>query len=128
MAARETQPGGCGLRVLIVEDNSDGRESMRMLLTLLGAQVDTAADGIEGVRKALAEHPDVAIIDIGLPGLDGYEVARQIRAALGRRTVLLAYTAYDGEDVARRIREAGFDAHAVKPDGLERLLPRLGLG
>src|SRR5262249_14589155 len=89
--------------ILLVEDNPDGRESLRLLLSLLGHQVDVAADGIEGVRKALAVHPDVALIDIGLPRLDGYEVARRIRAALGPKVVLLAYTAYDDEDTGWRV-------------------------
>ena len=71
--------------VLIVEDNPDGRESLRMLLELLGYRVEVAQDGYEGVEKALTHHPKVGLIDIGLPGLDGYEVARRLRSALQRR-------------------------------------------
>jgi CheY-like chemotaxis protein len=108
--------------VLVVEDNLDGRETLRTLLELFGHHVEAAEDGIEGVQKALAHHPDVALIDIGLPRLDGFEVARQIRAALGRRIKLIAYTAYDQPETNQRIREAGFDAHLVKPVNLELLL------
>lgn len=111
--------------ILIIEDNPDGRESLRMLLNLLGYRVDVAADGIEGVRKALAVHPDVAIVDIGLPYLNGYQVARRIRAALGSDVVLIAYTAYDQEETQRRVVDAGFDAHLVKPADFETLRPLL---
>ncbi|MGH7170828.1 MAG: response regulator [Gemmataceae bacterium] len=112
--------------VLLIEDNPDGRESLRMLLSFLGHQVDVAADGVEGVQKALARHPDVALVDIGLPRLDGYQVARRIRAALGQNVVLIAYTAYDDADTERRVIEAGFDAHLVKPIELRELAPWLG--
>src|SRR5947208_413277 len=81
-------------RILVVEDNRDGREVLRTLLELLGNQVETAADGAEGVLKALAFQPDIALIDIGLPRLDGYQVARRLRAALGNRVILLAQTGY----------------------------------
>ena len=111
--------------ILLIEDNADGRESLRMLLSYLGHRVDVAADGVEGVQKALVGHPDLALVDIGLPRLDGYEVARRIRAALGESVVLVAYTAYDSEDVKRRIIEAGFDAHLVKPIELSELTPWL---
>jgi len=112
--------------ILLVEDNADGRESLRLLLSYLGHQVDVAADGVEGVKKALAGHPDVAIVDIGLPGFDGYQVARRIRAALGQNVVLIAYTAYDDVDTQQRVAEAGFDAHLVKPIELCELAPWLG--
>ncbi len=112
-------------RVLLIEDNPDGRESLRMLLTYLGHNVEVAADGEEGVRKALSVVPDVALVDIGLPRMDGYEVARRIRAALGHTTVLLAYTAYDGEEAKGRVAAAGFDAHLIKPLDLSELTPWL---
>jgi two-component system, sensor histidine kinase len=111
--------------VLIVEDNPDGRESLRLLLELLGYQVEVAADGVEGVRKALQGHPEVAIVDIGLPRLDGYQVARKVRNALGPDVLLIAYTACDAEEVGRRVSEAGFDVHLVKPAALEQLAPCL---
>ena len=112
--------------ILLIEDNPDGRESLRLLLSFLGHQVDVAADGVEGVQKALACHPDVALVDIGLPLLDGYQVARRIRAALGHSVVLIAYTAYDGPDTEQRVAAAGFDAHLIKPIELSELVPWLG--
>lgn len=125
MVATPRSSGVRGTRVLIIEDNPDGRESLRLLLSLLGFEVDVAADGREGLRKALDGHPEVAIIDLGLPGLDGFEVARRVRAALGRRVVLLAYSAYARDDAPCRVREAGFDAHLVKPATLEEFMPWL---
>jgi len=110
---------------LLIEDNPDGRESLRMLLTLLGHQVDAAADGVEGLRKALETQPEIAIIDIGLPRMNGLQVARRIRAALGRDIVLIACTAYDRADIGDRVIEAGFDAHLVKPIELSELDPWL---
>src|SRR6266478_5890377 len=80
---KKALPRNSGPRILIVEDNADGRESLRLLLELLGHQVVAAEDGLQGLKMALAERPDVALIDIGLPGLDGYEVARRIRRVLG---------------------------------------------
>src|SRR4051812_35070412 len=80
--------------ILVVEDNRDIRNSLRTLIGLLGHQVEVAADGVEGLQKALDLQPRVALIDIGLPGLDGYAVARRLRAAFGREMVLVAYTAY----------------------------------
>ncbi len=112
--------------ILVIEDNPDGRESLRMLLDCLGYHVDVASNGLEGLQKALATHPDVAIVDIGLPLLDGYQVARRIRAALGQNISLIAYTAYDGPETQRRVQEAGFDAHLVKPIELTELAPWLG--
>jgi len=111
--------------ILLIEDNPDGRESLRILLSMMGYRVDVAADGIEGVQTALAVHPDIAIVDIGLPQLDGYQVARRIRAAFGRRILLIAYTAYDEADTGRLVDEAGFDAHLVKPVELSELIPWL---
>ena len=93
--------------------------------TLDGHRVQVARDGPEGVELALAAAPDVAFIDIGLPRIDGYEVGRRIRAALGKRVLLVALTGYGQEQDHRRSREAGFDAHLVKPvsyDDLTRLL------
>lgn len=112
--------------ILLIEDNPDGRESLRMLLSYLGHRVDVAADGVEGVRKALTLHPDIVLVDIGLPLMDGYQVARRIRAALGRNVLLIAYTAYDSADTEQRVAEAGFDAHLVKPIELSELTPWLG--
>jgi len=105
-----------GLRVLIVEDNLDGRESLRELLELWGHDVDVAANGTEGLVKAFAGHPDAALIDIGLPELDGNEVARRIRAVVDSdRLALIAMTGYGQPEDRRRAIEAGFDTYLVKP-------------
>jgi CheY-like chemotaxis protein len=105
------------LKVLLVEDNHDARTTLRMLLTIAyGHTVYEAADGASGVQSALDLKPDVALIDLGLPDLDGYEVARRIRAVLDRRAILLvALTGYGTAEDQRRAREAGFDIHLVKP-------------
>jgi two-component system, sensor histidine kinase len=110
------------LHILIIEDNQDGRETLRALLTLYGYQVDVAADGAEGLEMALRLHPDAALVDIGLPRLDGYQVAECLRAARGNSIRLLACTAYG--DVTTRIRasEAGFDAFLVKPVDPEHIV------
>ncbi|HEX3126146.1 MAG TPA: ATP-binding protein [Thermoanaerobaculia bacterium] len=104
------------LRILVVEDNHDGRESLRDLLEIWGHEVEVAENGPDGVRQALGSQPDVALIDIGLPGLDGNEVAQRIRAALdGDRMALVAMTGYGQPEDRRRALQAGFDAYLVKP-------------
>ena len=119
------EPSFGGRRVLLVEDNVDNRNSLRELLEELGHVVAVARNGNEGVEVALATVPEVALVDIGLPELDGYQVAQRIRAALGDRMRLIALTGYGQPEDARRARAAGFDAHLVKPvdlTALERLL------
>jgi signal transduction histidine kinase len=115
-----------GLRVLIIEDNDDAREMMRHLLMLAGHAVRVASDGTVGLAMALELPPDVAIIDVGLPGLDGFEVARRLRAdPRGRSVTLIALTGYGQNETRARALEAGFDAFLVKPlvsDELERIL------
>jgi signal transduction histidine kinase/ActR/RegA family two-component response regulator len=111
--------------VLVIEDNTDAREMLRMALELDGHRVETAADGTSGVETALRTTPDLVLVDIGLPGLDGYAVARRLRAALGHRVTLVALTGYGQNEDRRRTSEAGFDAHLVKPvdpDVLSRAL------
>jgi CheY-like chemotaxis protein len=110
----------CG-RVLVIEDNPDARESLRLLLELMGYRADVAVDGAEGVERALDLCPEVALVDIGLPRLDGYEVARRLRAAFGRDIVLVACTAYGQPEDRLRALEAGFDIHLVKPMSMEEL-------
>jgi CheY-like chemotaxis protein len=113
-------------RVLLIEDSEDAREMLRMMLELAGHVVYDAADGIRGLELLNAVRPDAAIIDIGLPGLDGYQVARKIRAEPhGRGMLLLALTGYDAAGDAARASEHGFDYHLIKPvdpDRLARLL------
>jgi len=110
---------------LLVEDNPDGRESLRLLLSLLGHRVEAAATGTEGVRKALQNRPEVAVIDLSLPGMDGLQVARWLRATLGPSVVLVAHTADDDPETAEAVADAGYDAHLIKPAQLRDLEPWL---
>lgn len=104
------------LKVLLVEDNRDARTTLRMLLSMAyGHTVLEAADGSSGVRSAIESRPDVALIDLGLPDMNGHEVARQIRAALDSTIVLVALTGYSSAEDQRLTVEAGFDVHLVKP-------------
>jgi len=109
-------------RVLIVEDNADSRTSLRAVLELSGHEIHEAADGPAGVAQALAIRPDIALVDIGLPTLDGYEVARQIRStSAGRGIFLVALTGYSQPRDRRLAYDAGFHAHVVKPVDFQRL-------
>jgi two-component system, sensor histidine kinase len=102
--------------VLVVEDNADVRESLRLVLELGGHETELADDGPAGLAAALSRRPDVALIDLGLPVLDGYEVARKIREHLGKGVItLIALTGYGQAHDRRRATEAGFDAYLVKP-------------
>jgi signal transduction histidine kinase len=113
--------------VLLIEDNQDGREMMATMLDAYGYAVRQAADGVQGVRMALENVPDVALVDIGLPGIDGYEVARRLRAnASTQHLKLIALTGYGLEDDQRRVLEAGFDLHLVKPVDINLLLDAIG--
>ena len=108
--------------VALVEDNPDIRESMVSLLELRGFQVFSAEDGEEGARTILQHHPDIALVDIGLPGMDGFAVARRVRSEEGdAHTALVALTGYGTESDREAAREAGFDAHLTKPVGLDEL-------
>jgi signal transduction histidine kinase len=119
-AARHDAPPERPRRLLVVEDNVDARQTLRTLLETLGHEVHEAADGEAGVAAALERRPDLVFVDIGLPRLDGYEVARRLRQAkLGAR--LVALTGYGRDDDLKRAREAGFDEHLLKPATLEQL-------
>jgi CheY-like chemotaxis protein len=122
-AGSESEPDGAvSSRVLIVEDDRDSREGLRELLEVWGHNVEVAEDGAAGIEKAIATSPRIAIIDIGLPGLDGYEVAHRIRQAFGDRPIILiALTGYVSSEDSRRARESGFDAHLAKPINAEKL-------
>jgi CheY-like chemotaxis protein len=102
-------------RVLVVEDNDDVRESLCLLLSLCGYEVGKAADGAEGVRQALEWRPDAVVSDIGLPGLDGWEVGKRVRAGLGRAVLLVAVTGFANLNDRQRSLAAGFDHHLAKP-------------
>jgi CheY-like chemotaxis protein len=114
--------------ILIVEDYADGREMLQLLLELWGYQVEVAADGPEGLAKARRLRPRRALIDIGLPGLNGYELAREIRAEPeGWNIYLIALTGYSHPQNRRFAFEAGFDQFLikpVKPEDLNRILSK----
>jgi len=126
---REQRPEtACLEHVLIVEDNDDSRNMLEALLKLEGYQVTVSPDGQQGLEAILQHRPDVAIVDIGLPGLSGFEVARRVRQELNSSELfLLALTGYGRADDIEATRRAGFDAHLVKPlkpEELTRLLTR----
>jgi CheY-like chemotaxis protein len=114
------------LRILVVEDNRDAADSLRLLLEFSGYEVAVAYAGHDGVQAAEQYQPDVVLCDIGLPGLDGYGVARKIRAnPTTAKARLIAVTAYGQDEDRRRSHEAGFEQHLVKPvdpDALQRVL------
>jgi CheY-like chemotaxis protein len=116
-------------RILVVDDNRDAAVSLAMMLELMGNEVRTAHDGREGVDAAEVFRPDVVVLDIGLPRMNGYEAARHIREQpWGRDAVLIAVTGWGQEEDKRQSKEAGFDFHMVKPvepAALEKLLAGL---
>ena len=114
------------LRILVVEDNRDSADSLRLLLEFSGHEVAVAYSGHDGVQAAEQYQPDVVLCDIGLPGLDGYGVARKLRDnPTTAKARLIAVTAYGQDEDRRRSHEAGFEQHLVKPvdpDALQRVL------
>jgi len=117
------------LRVLVVDDNHDAADSLALLVRLWGHEARVAYDGVEGLRSACAHEPDCVLLDVGLPKLDGYHLARRLREEVGlRQSKLVALTAYSDEHNIHRAWEAGFDFHFVKPadpDMIRRLLTML---
>jgi PAS domain S-box-containing protein len=117
-ASTSWQPGKARTkrRVLIVDDNRDLAATAAAVLSASGHDVRTASDGASALATASEYHPDVVLLDIGLPGISGYEVARQLRASeQGRSMLLVALTGYGQDADRQRAREAGFDRHVVKP-------------
>jgi CheY-like chemotaxis protein len=112
--------------VLLIEDNGDTRDVLKLMLELEGAQVATAVTGEEGVHAAETRPPDFVLCDIGLPDIDGLEVARRLRAR-GRLAAVrfVALTGYGQAEDVRQALEAGFDAHLTKPVNLDQLLALL---
>jgi signal transduction histidine kinase len=109
-------------RVLIVEDNDDSRVTLQRILQTEGHLVSAARDARAGLEAAAAGSPNIAVVDIGLPGMDGYQFARAMRERLGSGVRLIALTGYGTEADRQRSAEAGFDAHLTKPVDIDRLL------
>ena len=121
----EPQAGGAGQRrrrILVVDDHRDAARVLGLLLDSLGHEVKTANDGRQALEAISAFHPEIVFLDIGLPQLDGYEVARRVRELPDLRgTKLIALTGWSHSDDRRRTREAGFDHHLVKPVAVKTL-------
>ena len=121
MAHHPTDPAS--LRILVVEDNRDTAMTLMTLLALKGYMVHTASDGLKAVELAASFEPDVVFLDIGLPGINGHEVARRIRASSGGKEVrMIALTAWGDEETRRRSAEVGCEHHLVKPVRLAELM------
>jgi DNA-binding response OmpR family regulator len=118
----QEQPGAAMRRVLVVDDNEDAADSLAMLLSVRGDEVRIAYDGAEAVVAETEFNPEVVLLDIGLPKLSGYDVARSIRSTRGDAVLIIAITGWGQEDDRRRAREAGFDHHFTKPVDFEVLL------
>jgi two-component system CheB/CheR fusion protein len=115
-------PAEHGARILIIDDNKDLARSLARLLRHVGHEVEMAYDGPEGIEAALAYDPDVLLVDIGLPNLDGYEVARRLRREENsRRSLMIAISGYGQEEDMRRSREAGIDHYLIKPVNIETI-------
>jgi CheY-like chemotaxis protein len=103
-------------RVLVVDDNRDSAQTLAMMLRLMGHQTTTAHDGPEAIEVAKEFQPEIILLDIGLPKMNGYEVCRRIRALdFGRSALIVALTGWGQDDDRRQSSDAGFDRHLVKP-------------
>ena len=126
--ASHREGDGYHLRAVVVEDQPDVREMLAELLVHEGLLVATFDNGREAVDGIIREHPDVALIDIGLPELNGYEVARRVRARPECGSIrLVALTGYGEPSDRERSRSAGFNAHLVKPATCDQILETLGV-
>ena len=115
-------------RIVVVEDNQDVRDLLRLKLRRLGHEVHAVGDGVAGVQTIVDHRPDLALVDIGLPGIDGYEVASRVRESVGQDVVLVAVSGFGQPEDKRRAIDAGFDDHITKPadvTDIENLLSRL---
>jgi CheY-like chemotaxis protein len=111
-----------GLRVLVVDDNRDAADSLALLLKLRGYQTFVTHDGDAALEAAERAHPHVVLLDLGLPGLDGFEVCRRLRLQGHEKAVIVAITGYGQAEDRRRSGAAGFDAHLVKPVNPDELV------
>ena len=120
---------GRGRRILAVDDNVDSALALSRLLKISGHDVHTAHDGVAALVQAGELAPEVVLLDIGLPGMDGYEVARRLRAdPSSRRVQIIAISGYGQDQDRVRSREAGFDHHLVKPVDVDALLGLIAQG
>jgi CheY-like chemotaxis protein len=125
----EETAGRRGRRVLVVDDNLDSAESLARLLELQGHETATAHDGVGAIGVAEAFHPNVIVLDLGLPRLDGHEVARRVRGTpWGKDVLLIASTGWGHADARRASIDAGFDHHLVKPLDLTQLATLIAAG
>ena len=123
---RPTRPQlGAGMRVLVVDDNRDAADSLTMLLELRGFKAFVCHDGHAALALALELQPDVVVLDLGLPGVDGFEVCRRLREAGLTKTCIVAVTGFGQDEDRRRSHAAGFDAHMVKPVDPDDLVKRI---
>ena len=104
------------MRVLVIEDNKDSADSLQMLLEICGCDVTVAYTGPDGLRAAQTTRPDLVLCDIGLPGMSGYDIARELSTARpGKEPLLVALTGYGRDEDRERAEASGFDRHFVKP-------------
>jgi CheY-like chemotaxis protein len=128
VAADSAAPQGGARRILVVDDNRDAVDSLAMMLKLSGNDVEVAYEGASALRIAQSFHPDAVVLDIGLPGMDGYEVARRLRQqAETASALIIAVTGYGQKEDRERAHAAGFDHHLVKPIEVDMLLSLLSL-
>jgi CheY-like chemotaxis protein len=119
----ETQQSTSKRRIVIVDDNRDSADSLAMLLEITGNETFMAHDGIEALKVIEKQRPEVVLLDIGLPGLNGHEVCRDVRRqSWGKDIVMIALTGWGQEDDRRKSEEAGFNSHLVKPVDYDQLL------
>jgi CheY-like chemotaxis protein len=123
-AVKQSRSPEPGLRILVVDDNEDAANTLSEMLELLGHRVNTFHDGFSAVAAAADLQPDVAVLDIGMPGMDGLQLAVKLRD-LFPQTLLIACTGWGAERDRERTKAAGFHHHVVKPAGIDELQPLL---
>ena len=122
----DAQASASGLRILVIDDNQDSADSLAMMLELLGHEVRSATDGLAGLETAQLFRPEVMFLDILMPRLSGYDVARSIRQQQwGEHVSLVALSGWGRDDEKHRVREAGFNHHLVKPVDFDAMLALL---